>query len=141
IAVRALSPAVNDPTTAVQALDQIGDLLLRLSRRRLEIGAFRDATGTVRVVVPFPSWEDFLRLGFGEILGYRAGSIQVMRRMNALIGDLIAGVPEERREALRAWQVRLRSSIEKNFDDPGDRRDASMPDRQGLGVPRTRSAA
>jgi uncharacterized membrane protein len=43
IAIKALSPAINDPTTAVQALDQIEDLLLRLGRRRLEIGAFRDS--------------------------------------------------------------------------------------------------
>ena len=42
IAIRALSPAINDPTTAVQALDQIQDLLLRLGRRRLEIGAVRE---------------------------------------------------------------------------------------------------
>jgi len=50
IAIRALSPAVNDPTTAVQALDQIGDLLSRLGQRRLEIGEFRDNAGTLRVV-------------------------------------------------------------------------------------------
>src|SRR6185503_16980756 len=58
IAIRALSPAINDPTTAVQALDQIGDLLLRLSHRRLEIGAFHDERGQLRVLVPFPTWED-----------------------------------------------------------------------------------
>src|SRR6476469_2419797 len=54
IAIRALSPAINDPTTAVQALDQIGDLLKRLGSRRLEIGAFRDDSGRVRLVIPFP---------------------------------------------------------------------------------------
>ena len=43
IAIRALSSAVNDPTTAVQALDQIEDLLLRLGRRRLEIGGVATA--------------------------------------------------------------------------------------------------
>src|SRR6185436_2538947 len=51
IAIRALSPAINDPTTAVQALDQIGDLLLRLARRRLEVGGFKDEDGIVRVTV------------------------------------------------------------------------------------------
>jgi len=141
IAVKALSPAVNDPTTAVQALDQIGDLLLRLGHRRLEIGAFRDARGAVRVVVPFPTWDDFLLLGFDEIRAYGADSVQVMRRMNALIGDLIASVPPQRRDALVRWQVRLRASIERHFNDPGDRRDASIPDRQGLGISRTRTAA
>src|SRR6516162_4886426 len=55
IAIRALSPAVNDPTTAVQALDQIEDLLVRLGRRRLEIGEFRDAQGRVRLLMQFPA--------------------------------------------------------------------------------------
>jgi len=61
IAIRALSPAVNDPTTAVQALDQIEDLLIRLSRRHLEDRAFRDVDGAVRLLVPSPAWADLLR--------------------------------------------------------------------------------
>src|SRR6266568_1885533 len=59
IAIRALSPAINDPTTGVQALDQIQDLLLRLGSRRLEIGAVRDSEGTLKLVIPHPTWEDF----------------------------------------------------------------------------------
>jgi uncharacterized membrane protein len=141
IAIKALSPAINDPTTAVQALDQIGDLLLRLSRRQLDIGVFRDAGGAVRVVIPFPSWDDFLRLAFDEIRSYGADSVQVMRRMNALLIDLGDAVPVGRRDALRDWQARLRRSIERHFDDPADQLDASLPDRQGLGVPRRRPAA
>ena len=54
IAIRALSPAINDPTTAVQALDQIEDLLLRLGQRYLEIGRYRDNEGKLRLVVPLP---------------------------------------------------------------------------------------
>ena len=88
IAIRALSPAVNDPTTAVQALDQIGDLLLRLGQRQLEIGAFFDNDGKLRVIIPFPSWDDLVRLAFDEICSYGANSVQVMRRMNALLSDL-----------------------------------------------------
>ena len=85
IAIRALSPAINDPTTAVQALDQIEDLLLRLGQRHLEIGDFRDRDGKLRLVVSFPTWDDLLRLAFDEICFYGATSVQVMRRMNALI--------------------------------------------------------
>ena len=74
IAIKALSPAVNDPTTAVQALDQIEALLLRLGRRRLDIGAFCDRGGNLRLFLPFPAWEDFLRLAFEEIRAYGANS-------------------------------------------------------------------
>jgi uncharacterized membrane protein len=141
IAVKALSPAVNDPTTAVQALDQISDLLLRLSRRRLEIGAFYDSNGERRVLVPFPSWDDFLRLAFDEIRYYGATSVQVMRRMNAVVGDLVAVVPPERRALLIQWQARLARSIDRHFDDPREKEEALVEDRQGLGLSRRRSAA
>ena len=61
IAIKALSPAINDPTTAVQALDQIEDLVLRIGRSRLEIGSFYDSVGSLRLLMSFPTWEDFLR--------------------------------------------------------------------------------
>jgi uncharacterized membrane protein len=141
IAIRALSPAVNDPTTAVQALDQIGDLLLRLGRRCLEVGTFRDGAGRVRVLMAFPTWEDFLRLAFGEIAAYGADSLQVMRRMNALVADLIAAVPRERRPALEYWRERLHRSVARSFADPEQRAAALMEDRQGLGVSRRPPAA
>lgn len=140
IAIRALSPALNDPTTAVQALDQIGDLLLRLGRRRLEAGVFCDAYGVVRVIVPFPTWDDFLRLAFDEIRTYGGSSVQVMRRMKALIRDLTALVPDERRDALSAWLVRLDRTVDEHFADPDEHAAASVEDRQGLGASR-RSAA
>lgn len=136
IAIRALSPAVNDPTTAVQALDHIGDLLLRLSRRRIERGAFRDAAGRLRVIMPMPTWDDFLWLAFGEIHAYGATSLQVVRRMHALVADLLATVPDERRVALQYWQARLKSSVAANFADPAERAVASAEDRQGLGLTR-----
>jgi uncharacterized membrane protein len=136
IAIKALSPAVNDPTTAVQALDQIEDLLLRLGRRRLEIGAFRDAGGKLRVLIVFPSWEDFLLLAFDEIRFYGANSVQVMRRMMALISEMVSVLPPERHPALKYWQRRLQSTIERSFGDMEDKLDASAEDRQGLGISR-----
>jgi len=136
IAIKALSPAVNDPTTAVQALDQIEDLLIRLGRRRLEIGAFRDVQGNLRLLMQFPAWEDFLRLSFDEIRFYGATSIQVMRRMKALVNQSISLLPEERRPALRYWQERLQSTVERTFSDTQDKLDASHEDLQGLGSSR-----
>ena len=135
IAIKALSPAINDPTTAVQALDQIEDLLTRLGQHRLEIGTFYDNEGKLRLVIPFPSWNDLLRLAFDEICAYGATSVQVMRRMNALVTDLKNTVPEERRPALRYWEVRLKATITRSFVDSEERLEASTEDRQGLGVP------
>jgi uncharacterized membrane protein len=134
IAIRALSPAINDPTTAVQALDQIEDLLLRLGRCDLVIGRARDASGRLRVVFPAPSWEDFLVLAFDEIRFCGATSIQVMRRMRALIQDLAIQVPIERRDALHRYLQRVDSSIRRSFAGSEDLQDALEGDRQGLGL-------
>jgi uncharacterized membrane protein len=138
IALRALSPAVNDPTTAVQALDQIEDLLLRLGRRCLEIGEIRNSAGRLRVVISVPSWEDFLNLAFGEIRACGKDSVQVMRRMNALLADLITALPEERHPALRSQQKRLRAVITRCFPNMEDQLEASAEDREGLGATRKR---
>jgi hypothetical protein len=71
---------------------------------------------------------------------YGASSLQVMRRMNALLTELIAGLPAERRPALQRWQCRLDNSIEANFTDLDQRRDASARDRQGFGISRRPAA-
>jgi len=135
IAIKALSPAINDPTTAVQALDQIEDLLLRLGQRCLEIGRYRDSDGKLRLVIPFPTWDDLLLLAFDEICFCGATSVQVMRRMNALVANLSQALPKERRAALELWNARLKSIITRSFADSEEKLAASKGDRQGLGVP------
>jgi uncharacterized membrane protein len=141
IAIKALSPAINDPTTAVQALDQVQDLLLRLARSELAAGRARDASGSLRLVFPVPVWEDFVMLAFDEIRYCGANSIQVMRRMRALLEDLIEHVPEERRPALQRYLERVDNGIRRAFEDPDDLRDASVGDRQGLGLSGEREAS
>jgi uncharacterized membrane protein len=136
IAIKALSPAINDPTTAVQALDQIEDLMLRLGQRHLEIGSYRDSDGKLRLVVPFPTWDDLTGLAFDEICAYGATSVQVMRRMNALVTDLRQAVPEERRSTLGYWETRLKAKVARSFPDNEERMEAMREDRQGLGAPR-----
>ena len=134
IAIKALSAAINDPTTAVQALDQLEDLLLRLGQRHLHRGAFIDSNGKLRLLIPFPTWDDFLRLALDEILSYGADSIQVVRRMKALINNLLAVLPETRHPALHYWEKRLQGTIARSFADAEEQRQASMADRQGLGI-------
>jgi uncharacterized membrane protein len=134
IAIKALSPAINDPTTAVQALDQIEDLLIRLGQCRLRINDYRDEQGTLRLVVPFPTWDDFLRLALDEIRFCGATSVQVMRRMNALIENLTAVLPSKRHAALHHWEKRLHATVARTFEDNEEKHDASVADRQGLGI-------
>ena len=141
VAIKALSPAINDPTTAVQALDQVEDLLLRLGRVDLDGGRVRDGRGSLRLVFPVPTWEDFLVLALDEIRYCGATSIQVMRRLRALLQDLKEHVPPERRPALQRYLTRVDTGIRRTFEDADDRKDALEEDRQGLGLSRERREA
>jgi uncharacterized membrane protein len=111
-----------------------------MGQRRLEIGTHRDSDGKMRLVVPFPTWDDLVRLAFDEICAYGATSVQVMRRMNALVTDLAQAVPEERRPTLKHWDSRLKVLIARSFADSEERLEALKEDRQGLGVPRQGSS-
>ena len=140
VAIRALSPAINDPTTAVQALDQIEDLLRRLGRRELEAGYVADATGTLRLIFPTPAWEDYLALAFDEIRQYGATSIQVMRRLRSALMDLADAVPvPERRVAVQHYLEHLNLAVERHIIDIEDQLRALQEDRQGLGLSRRRA--
>jgi uncharacterized membrane protein len=134
IAIRALSPAVNDPTTAVKALDYIEDLLAEVGRRELDTGQFADSRGVVRVVIPSTTWEDFLRLGLDEIQSYGALSVQVLRRILALLKNLEGLLPRSRHEGVNYWRTRVLQTIALSFDDLEARREASTCDCQGLGI-------
>jgi uncharacterized membrane protein len=140
IAIKALSPAINDPTTAVQAIDQIEDLLRRLARHDLEVGHVRDAEGVLRLIVPMPTWEDYLALAFDEIRQFGATSIQVMRRLRAALAGLAdATTIPDRVEAVQRYLKHLDLVIERSPLDPEDKATARQEDRQGLGLSGRRS--
>ena len=97
IAERALSPGINDPTTAVQALDELHDLLRRLATRPLRSGVHVDERGTVRLVLPPEQLEGFLALALDEVEEHGRGSLQVEPRIDRLLEDLrTAALPEHR---------------------------------------------
>jgi uncharacterized membrane protein len=140
IAIKALSPAINDPTTAVQAIDQIEDLLHRLGRRALDAGCVRDNQGNLRLVFPTPSWEDYLTLAFDEIRQYGASSVQVMRRLRSALLGLADSVTEaERKEVVQRYLYHLNLVVEHSVLDAEDRLMALQEDRQGLGLSRRRA--
>jgi uncharacterized membrane protein len=133
ISIRALSPAINDPTTAVLGLDQIQQLLLQVGNRRLRDEGIYDEAGKLRLLVPTPNWEDFVRLGIREIRWYGADSFQINRRLKAMLEDLMKRLPKERLAALEAELKLLNISVEKQFLEREDRELAAEPDFQGFG--------
>ena len=97
IALRALSPAINDPTTAVQSLDVIADLLSVLIRRDLGVSMVEGADRTPRVVVRLPTWEDYVGIAVDEIVALEPRSGQVRQRLIGLLEGLLAITPPAHR--------------------------------------------
>lgn len=133
IASRALSTGVNDPTTAVQALDHIHDMLKTLGTRRFHSGTYRDDQGTPRLFVPRMTWEGYVSLGTDEIRIYGKGALQVRRRLQAVLRDLADTVPEDRRGPVEERLRLVEAAAEREFEDQRDRETAEDPDAQGIG--------
>jgi len=137
IAIKALSPAINDPTTAVQAIDQIEDLLRRLGGRDLDAGYAFDADSDLRLIFPMPRWEDYLVLAFDEIRHYGADSVQVVRRLrSALIGLADTVTDDTRIGAVQRYLKQLDLTVDQSILTADDQETARQEDRQGLGLSR-----
>ena len=136
----ALSPAINDPTTAVLAFDQLHCLLRYVGEKQLNAGREFDPQGKLRLIYRTPQWEDFVALAVTEVRLFGAASIQVPRRLRAMLEHLIAVLPEARAPALRQELAFLESAVERDYRDAEDRRRAQTCDRQGIGGSSTRRA-
>jgi uncharacterized membrane protein len=133
IASKALSPAINDPTTAVLAVDQIHHLLRSVGRRCLDPGIRNDPAGAVRLIYPTRNWENFVRLAVTEIRQFGGGSIQVVRRLRSMLENLNEVLPPDRTGLLREELSLLERAAGRMFPEPEDRVLANTSDSQGVG--------
>jgi uncharacterized membrane protein len=111
VAVKALSPGINDPTTACMCIDQLGALLARLAARRLPQSQ-RVHAGELRVIAPAPDLASLLALVFRPVLHHSRGDMQVLGRVVVAlgtIGERLHG--ERRREVLEAPLAELRQEL------------------------------
>jgi uncharacterized membrane protein len=134
IANKALSAAINDPTTAVQVIDHLADVLRRIGSSDLSRSQWTGEHDTsVGLVFPIRSWEDYLTLATTEIRCYGASAIQVMRRMRAMLEELHDEVREEHRPAIDEELARLDATVARSFADSVDIDRALIADPQGMG--------
>jgi uncharacterized membrane protein len=134
IAIRALSPAVNDPTTAIQLIDYVEDLIRAIAGADSG-GPIIGAPVRAAVVVSSHRWDDYIALAVTEIREYGAGSIQVCRRLRAMLEGLRDDVTPEQRVAVDAQLGLLDLAVSQAWRDPAAREYARLPDRQGIGGP------
>ncbi|BFV61160.1 hypothetical protein KCMC57_up62640 [Kitasatospora sp. CMC57] len=100
IAMRGISSAINDPATAVQALDHIEDLLLVLAGQDLDVSQARDAEGTLRVVVPVPDWAHYVRTALDDVITSALNSPLALERLLRLLQHLVRACLPPRRAVL-----------------------------------------
>ena len=135
VATRALSPAVNDPSTAVQILDHLGATLRMIGTAEMPSAPAASGPESAGVVLPVRVWGDYLSLGVTEIREYGGDSVQVVRRLRALLEQLADLVLPENRPAVEDELRRLEATAAAAFGDRIDQDLARGTDSQGIGGP------
>jgi uncharacterized membrane protein len=133
IALRALSPAINDPTTAVLSIDQLHRMLRAVGLRNLRTDQIFDASGELRIIFRTPNWEDFVHLACSEIRYCGSHNLQIARRLRGMIQNLMQTLPDHRHTALLAELRMLDRNIAEHFKYPEELALARIADSQGLG--------
>jgi uncharacterized membrane protein len=140
IALKSLSN-MNDPTTAVLAIDQIQRLLRVAGKRHLLHDNITDSRGQLLVIVRTPNWEDYVHLACREIRLAASGSIQVARRLRGMLENLMKTLPPIRHQALAEELALLDRMVESVYCFPEDLALARLADAQGMGGVTVRSHA
>jgi len=128
-----LSPAINDPTTGVLSIDQLHRMLRTVGKRHLRTDETADRSGALRLIFRTPDWEDFVHLAFSEIRACGSNNLQIVRRLRAMIENLVQTLPVHRHPALQQELSLLDREIKKNFAYPEELALARIADSQGLG--------
>ena len=122
IAVKAMSPSVNDPTTALNSIDRLGEILLELAwRRRGDLVELSD-NGRPLLITRRPLLHDTLGVAFDQVRHYGAGNPTVAIALTRLLGRLAALAPETARAAFLEELHEVKGTAEREITDPVDRR-------------------
>jgi uncharacterized membrane protein len=133
IAERSLSESpFQDPTTALQAIDRLYDILRQLARRPFPDGRHCDQAGELRLVVPVPVWEDYVNLATEELTLAGAGSPRVVRRMRRMLEDLRQIAPPERRDVIQLRLEQLDASVSPGGQVPAATAEAVPGEQRAL---------
>ncbi len=133
IAERALSPGVNDPTTAIQALDHIHDIVRRLASRELPPRQRCADDGRLLLSVPQPQIDDYLTLAFEEVAHWGRDTPRVLRRVRVALHDIEDAARPEHRPSVRAALARHSGTAGEPEVDALSASDVGIRERVGPG--------
>jgi uncharacterized membrane protein len=122
IAVKALSPSSNDPTTAVTAVDYLGSLIIEFARRDIPDRLRRDEQGALRVVAVGPTFRSMTDLAFNQIREHTDGDVAVTLALIQALTRISSIVKSEgRRNILEEHLAKISRASAKNMVEPLDR--------------------
>lgn len=131
IAVKAMSPSVNDPTTALNAIDRMGEILLELAWRRRGDHVETSPDGRPLLITRRPELDDTVGIAFDQVRHYAAGNPTVAIAMIRLLGRLADLAPHER--AVFATHLReVVSAAEREVTDAVDRQRLQRAIREAM---------
>ena len=110
VGLKAISPGINDPTSATDCIVRLGQILVASGRRHHPRRVFADDDGTVRLVVPHDDWDDLVRLAFDQLCQYGAASPDVLIALASTLQTIATAVPARRHAALRQQIDLIRES-------------------------------
>lgn len=90
VALKALSPGINDQTTAIMCVDRLAQLMVMLANRRIEY-RYRRVDGRLRLICAATTFEDLLHLSFGEVLRHGRSNRAVLRRLQWALDQVRGG--------------------------------------------------
>jgi uncharacterized membrane protein len=111
IALRALSPAVNDPASAVDAIDATDGLLRALTTRDIDVHDIADGSGQLRIRLQLPAWNDYTRTAIGDLVPPAVPFAMVLTRLRQLIETLIESAPPSAQPDLVRLQAKVSSQL------------------------------
>jgi uncharacterized membrane protein len=124
IAIRALSPAVNDTFTALTCIDWLADGLCRISARQLPLGVHRDVHGGIRLIEPGPDYARIVNRASDKIRqASRNMPAVAIRQIDGLTKVLAATTSAAQRSVLATQAVRILHGAEADIPDDDDRRE------------------
>ena len=119
VAAKALSPGINDPTTAVHALGHVSSLLGDLAEKDLRADAYADDDGNARLIPCGGQFADFVEVGIEQVRRYGVSDPTVAERLLTVLEEVAwrADRPDQRK-TLATQLARLQASIDHaDFDD------------------------
>jgi uncharacterized membrane protein len=107
IALKAISPAVNDPSTGISCVDQLSRILIRFASREAPASLLYDPPGVVRASIPWIGFDGLLTSAFEQIRLYSKADIAVSLRMLRALAD-IAGTVKDPAYRLKLHELGIR---------------------------------